>query len=112
MTQTDFAGVLKRIADYAATITVRSAGDSLVGMYRNIGNRGPRAIPFRASRGRWPEGPARPALLGRWDATFITEQQAESSDPRGWPDNRCSHARPSRMAIRARSSLYTAASQP
>ena len=61
------------IADYAATITAARKGDSLVGMYRNVGNRGPRAIPFRASRGRWPRNAAGPALVGSWDATFVTD---------------------------------------
>jgi len=61
------------IADYAATITATRRGDSLTGMYRNVGNRGPRAIPFRASRGGWPRTEAKPALLGSWDATFITD---------------------------------------
>jgi thiol-disulfide isomerase/thioredoxin len=63
--------VLLEIADYAATITAAMHGDSLVGSYRNVGNRGPRVIPFRAMRGRW-ETAAAPALwLGRWDASFI-----------------------------------------
>lgn len=59
--------------EYAATITVTRRGDSLLGTYRNVGNRGPRAIPMRAARGAWPvsQGPA--ALLGRWDATFVTD---------------------------------------
>ncbi|MFL5493477.1 MAG: DUF1684 domain-containing protein [Gemmatimonadales bacterium] len=58
------------IADYAASITAAVRGDSLTGTYRNVGNRGPRVIPFRASRGRWASAPAPAALLGRWDATF------------------------------------------
>jgi thiol-disulfide isomerase/thioredoxin len=59
------------MADYAATIAARLAGDSLTGTYRNVGNRGPRVIPFRAARGAWPkvQGPGR--LLGRWDASWI-----------------------------------------
>jgi thiol-disulfide isomerase/thioredoxin len=61
------------IADYAASITAVVRGDSLVGSYRNIGNRGPRTIPFRASRGRWPSAPAPATLLGRWDATFFQD---------------------------------------
>jgi len=61
------------IADYDATITAARTGDSLTGMYRNVGNRGPRAIPFRASRGRWPRTTAPAALLGSWDATFVTD---------------------------------------
>lgn len=59
------------IADYAATITARVSGDSLVGAYRNVGNRGPRVIPFRASRGRWAASRAPERLLGRWDAIWI-----------------------------------------
>jgi thiol-disulfide isomerase/thioredoxin len=61
------------IADYAASITAAVRGDSLMGTYRNVGNRGPRVIPFRASRGRWPSAPAPTALLGRWDATFYQD---------------------------------------
>ena len=61
------------IADYGATITAVRRGDSLIGMYRNVGNRGPRAIPFRASRGNWPARPAPAALLGSWDAWFSTD---------------------------------------
>lgn len=67
------------IGDYAATITVVVRGDSMVGVYRNVGNRGPRAIPFRASRGRWPalHGPA--ALAGSWSAWF---EDATGASPR------------------------------
>jgi thiol-disulfide isomerase/thioredoxin len=61
------------IADYAASITAAVRGDSLAGSYRNVGNRGPRVIPFRASRGRWPAAAAPAALLGRWDATFFQD---------------------------------------
>ena len=61
------------IADYAATITARLSGDSLTGAYRNVGNRGPRIIPFRAARGRWPITPAPAALVGRWDASFFSD---------------------------------------
>jgi thiol-disulfide isomerase/thioredoxin len=61
------------IADYAATITARLAGDSLTGAFRNLGNRGPRVIPFRAARGRWPVTPAPTWLVGRWDATFFSD---------------------------------------
>lgn len=63
--------VVVDIADYAATITARQLGDSLTGFYRNVGNRGPRTIPFRAARGRWPAAPAPQRLLGRWNATFF-----------------------------------------
>ena len=61
------------MADYAATITAAFAGDSLSGSYRNVGNRGPRVIPFHAGRGRWPAERGNDALVGRWDATFFQE---------------------------------------
>ena len=61
------------IADYAATITAALRADSLTGVYRNVGNRGPRTIPFRASRGRWPVTRPPKALLGRWDATYFND---------------------------------------
>lgn len=65
--------VVLEMADYAATIAARLSGDSLVGSYRNVGNRGPRVIPFRAARGRWPVTRAPAALVGRWDATFFSD---------------------------------------
>ncbi len=65
--------VVFEIADYAATITASLRGDSLNGSFRNVGNRGPRSIPFRAARGRWPAMAGPPALVGRWDATFFQE---------------------------------------
>jgi thiol-disulfide isomerase/thioredoxin len=65
--------VFLEMADYAATISARLQGDSLTGSYRNVGNRGPRVIPFRASRGRWPATTAPAALVGRWDATFFSD---------------------------------------
>lgn len=65
--------IVFEIADYAATIVAAASGDSLTGYYRNVGNRGPRTIPFHASRGRWPIIPGSPALVGRWDATFFQE---------------------------------------
>jgi thiol-disulfide isomerase/thioredoxin len=65
--------VLLEIADYDATIQARLAGDSLAGVYRNVGNRGPRVIPFRAARGRWPVTHAPAWLAGRWDATFFSD---------------------------------------
>lgn len=61
------------IADYAATITARLAGDSLNGGYHNVGSRGPRSIPFRAARGTWPVEAPRAWLLGSWDAWFETD---------------------------------------
>jgi thiol-disulfide isomerase/thioredoxin len=65
--------VVLEMADYAATIDARVAGDSLLGQYRNVGNRGPRTIPFRAARGRRPPASAPAALVGRWDATFFSD---------------------------------------
>ena len=65
--------VVLEMADYDATIQARLAGDSLTGRYRNVGNRGPRVIPFHAARGRWPVTPAPAALRGRWDATFFSD---------------------------------------
>jgi thiol-disulfide isomerase/thioredoxin len=64
------------IASYAATIRTVIRGDSITGVYHNVGNRGPRTIPFRASRGRWPIEPGPADLLGSWDATFITDGRA------------------------------------
>jgi thiol-disulfide isomerase/thioredoxin len=61
------------MADYAAAISARLAGDSLTGAYRNVGNRGPRVIPFRASRGSWPRRQAPERFLGRWDAIWIRD---------------------------------------
>ena len=55
--------VVFELADYAATIRAVRRGDSLVGAYSNVGNRGPRIIPFRALRGRWPVEPAAAPLL-------------------------------------------------
>jgi thiol-disulfide isomerase/thioredoxin len=73
--QIEVAGdsVTLEMADYAASITARLTGDSLTGSYSNVGNRGPRTIPFRAGRGTWPMTPAPAALLGRWDATYFSD---------------------------------------
>src|SRR5512134_4025808 len=49
--------VTLELADYAAAIHARLAGDSMSGDYRNVGSRGPRVIPFRAARGAWPSEP-------------------------------------------------------
>jgi len=65
--------VVLEIADYAATIDAVLRGDSLTGAYRNVGNRGPRVIPFRAARGSWPVAPGPARLIGRWDATFFQD---------------------------------------
>lgn len=65
--------VVLELADYAAGITAALHGDSLVGSYRNIGNRGPRVIPFRAARGRWPRSAGPPGLPGRWNATYFQD---------------------------------------
>src|SRR5512134_2761749 len=66
----DGDSVVLELADYAATIGAALRRDSLVGAYRNVGNRGPRAIPFRAARGRWEAGAAPARWLGKWDATY------------------------------------------
>jgi thiol-disulfide isomerase/thioredoxin len=63
------------IADYEATISAVRRGDSLIGIYHNVGRNGPRSIPFRASRGRWPETAAPVELIGEWDAWFSTDQR-------------------------------------
>ena len=65
--------VTLEMADYAATITARLSADSLTGSYSNVGNRGPRTIPFRAGRGEWPVTPAPAGLIGRWDATYFSD---------------------------------------
>lgn len=65
--------VVLDIADYAATVGAVLRGDSLTGAYYNVGNRGPRTIPFRAARGRWPTTPAPEKLLGRWDADYFQD---------------------------------------
>ncbi|MEJ2202708.1 MAG: TlpA disulfide reductase family protein [Gemmatimonadota bacterium] len=62
--------VLLEMGDYAAAIRAHVTADSLVGFYRNVGNRGPRTIPFRAYRGTWPVALPDEALLGLWDATY------------------------------------------
>lgn len=63
------------IADYAASVSATCDGDSLAGYYRNVGNRGPRVIPFHAARGRWDAARAPALLAGRWDATFVSGQR-------------------------------------
>ena len=60
------------LGDFAASIAVVVRGDSLVGRYHNVGRRGPRTIPLRAARGAWAGVAAAPALLGRWDAWFLS----------------------------------------
>ncbi len=65
--------VIIDIADYDATVTAVLRGDSLTGAYYNVGNRGPRTIPFRAARGRWTITPAPEKLLGRWDANYFQD---------------------------------------
>jgi thiol-disulfide isomerase/thioredoxin len=65
--------VVMEMADYDATIRATPHADSLTGYYHNVGSNGPRTIPFRAARGRWPAVPGPKALLGRWDATYLQE---------------------------------------
>jgi thiol-disulfide isomerase/thioredoxin len=69
------ARVLFDIADYAATITAERRGDSLIGVYQNVGRNGPRSIPFRASKGTWPRSRPPAAVLGSWDAWYLTDQR-------------------------------------
>jgi thiol-disulfide isomerase/thioredoxin len=64
------------MGDYAATIEAHWRADSLIGFYHNVGNHGPRVIPFRAARGRWPTVQAPPALIGQWDATWLSDWSA------------------------------------
>lgn len=60
------------MADFAAEIHATWSGDSLLGTYSNVGNRGPRVIPFHAARGTWPAVPAAETLAGSWDAEFVS----------------------------------------
>ena len=63
------------IADYAATITASTHGDSLAGTYRNVGNRGlapfpftPRAAGGRSHRGRTgSSGAGTPPFFRNWE---------------------------------------------
>ena len=71
--------VILEMADYAAAIVATLSVDSLAGIYHNVGSRGPRTIPFHASRGVWPVQAGGRALVGRWDATFF---QALGTSPR------------------------------
>lgn len=64
--------VIFEMADYAAVIRATWSADSLVGSYSNVGNRGPRVIPFHAARGSWPVAPTPTSLAGSWDATFVS----------------------------------------
>ncbi|HEX6643717.1 MAG TPA: TlpA disulfide reductase family protein [Gemmatimonadales bacterium] len=61
------------LTDYAATIAARVSADSLLGHYSNVGNRGPRVIPFRASRGTWAPSALPRGFAGSWDATLVTD---------------------------------------
>lgn len=63
------------IADYAASIAAICGGDTLAGFYRNVGNRGPRVIPFHATRGTWDAARVPAGLAGRWDATFVSGER-------------------------------------
>jgi thiol-disulfide isomerase/thioredoxin len=65
--------VILEIADYAAILKASVRSDSLLGYYHNVGSNGPRTIPFRAARGRWPVSRAPMRLVGRWDATYYQE---------------------------------------
>ena len=61
----DGDSLVLELGDYAASMAVVPRGDSLVGRYHNVGRRGPRTIPLRASRGRWTGTAGGAALLGR-----------------------------------------------
>jgi thiol-disulfide isomerase/thioredoxin len=65
--------VILEIADYAASLKASLRSDSLLGYYHNVGSNGPRTIPFRAARGRWPISVAPTRLVGRWDATYYQD---------------------------------------
>jgi thiol-disulfide isomerase/thioredoxin len=65
--------VRMEMGEYAAGIDAAWHHDSLIGFYHNVGNRGPRVIPFRAGRGQWPAVDAPKALIGQWDATWLTD---------------------------------------
>ncbi|HLS47384.1 MAG TPA: TlpA disulfide reductase family protein [Gemmatimonadales bacterium] len=65
--------LIVQLVDFDARIAARIRGDSLSGMYSNVGNRGPRVIPFRASRGTWPVSALSAGLAGQWDATLVTD---------------------------------------
>lgn len=82
--------VVFEMADYAASIRARVAGDSLTGFHWNVGNRGPRTIPFRAARGTWPAEPPGAMLVGQWDATFRPTQR---------PSPRMIHLRPTERGL-------------
>jgi thiol-disulfide isomerase/thioredoxin len=69
----DGDSVVFEIADYAATMKAALRADSLLGYYHNVGSNGPRTIPFRAARGRWPVSRAPTRLVGRWDATYYQD---------------------------------------
>jgi thiol-disulfide isomerase/thioredoxin len=76
------------IPDYDARIVARISADSLEGAYRNVGNRGPRTIPFRAARGRWPAEPPGERLAGSWDAFFEAASGRRSPRVvRAWADS-------------------------
>ncbi len=64
--------LIMEIGDYAATIAAAPRGDSLLGVYRNVGNRGPRQIPFRAQSGTWPVSDVPDELVGNWDVSYFT----------------------------------------
>ena len=72
------------MADYDARIVAAVHGDSLSGYYHNVGNRGPRTIPFRAARGTWDVAGATPALEGSWDATFKSGERTSPRVLRFW----------------------------
>ena len=75
----DGDSLVLEIGDFAASIVAKPRNDSLIGAYRNVGNRGPRVIPFRAKRGNWPAETDIPSgLTGRWDVTYYNESGSTS----------------------------------
>jgi thiol-disulfide isomerase/thioredoxin len=69
----DGDSLVLEITDYDAVVKAALRGDSLVGYYHNVGSNGPRTIPLRAARGRWPVSIASKRLVGSWDATYFQD---------------------------------------
>ena len=90
--------VTLELADYAAAIHARLAGDSLTGDYRNVGSQGPRVIPFRAAGAHGPPSPGpRRSSAGGMPRTSATGARAPASSNSG-TGRGVSRARSSRTA--------------